>query len=95
MDRRTDVTKLIVAFRNFVNAPKKSKTYYTSEYCTPYYSLISSSVTDAVINLDYITSKLIPVAVWSKAWVCSCLLAGIESRGGMDICLLLVSCVVR
>jgi hypothetical protein len=24
MDRRTDITKLIVAFRNFANAPKKS-----------------------------------------------------------------------
>ena len=29
-DRRTDMTKLIVVFRNFANAPKK-KTYLTDE----------------------------------------------------------------
>jgi hypothetical protein len=27
-DRRTDMTKLIVAFRNFANAPKSRTSYY-------------------------------------------------------------------
>jgi len=41
---------------------------------------------------------LIPVAAWSKAWVCGSSLAGIvglNPAGGMNICLLWVLCVVR
>jgi hypothetical protein len=41
----------------------------------------------------------IPVAALLKAWVCGCSLAswdcGFESARGMDVCLLLVLCVVR
>ena len=32
-DRRTNMTKLIVAFRNFTNAPRNKKTYI----CRPYF----------------------------------------------------------
>jgi len=35
--------------------------------------------------------RLIPVAVWTKAWVCGCSLPGIEGLNaarGMDVCLL-------
>jgi hypothetical protein len=53
-DRRTAMTKLIVTFHNFVNMPKKYKTYYTLEYCTLYYLLTCSSSTEPVINLNYI-----------------------------------------
>jgi len=41
---------------------------------------------------------MIPVAGWSKAWVCSRLHAGIagsDPTGGIDICLLWVLCVVK
>ena len=40
----------------------------------------------------------IPVAAYSKAWVCGCSRVGIVSSnptGGMDVCLLWVLCVVR
>jgi hypothetical protein len=40
----------------------------------------------------------IPVAAQSTAWICGRLLAGnvgSNPTGGMDVCLLLVSCVVR
>jgi hypothetical protein len=35
VDRRTDITKLIVAFRNFANAPKQfNLLHYSDYYCT-------------------------------------------------------------
>jgi len=42
--------------------------------------------------------KLIPVAVWSKAWVYGRLFAGIVGSypaRGMDVCLLWALCTVR
>lgn len=44
--------------------------------------------------------ETIPVAVWTKVWVCGCLLAGIACLNpsrGMDVCLLLnvVCCQVE
>jgi hypothetical protein len=32
-DRRTDMTKLIVAFRNFANAPKRNILYPNIHFC--------------------------------------------------------------
>jgi hypothetical protein len=35
-DRRTDVTKLIVAFRNFANAPTNNNMLYVTVLCSLY-----------------------------------------------------------
>jgi len=48
-DGRTDMTKLIVAFRNFANAPKNCQSKLSSDtdgntyWCTRYYRLIQHS----------------------------------------------------
>jgi hypothetical protein len=50
----------------------------------------------AFLRVVYFTQ--IPVTTLSKAWVCSRSLAGIEGSilaGSMDVCLLLMLCVVR
>ena len=47
---------------------------------------------------NYATKWLIPVAALSKAWVCGhspAEILGSNSTGGMDVCLMLVLCVVR
>jgi hypothetical protein len=51
-----------------------------------------------LINNSNITAVPIPVAAWFKAWDCGRSLAGIADSNaaeGMDVCLLLVLCVVR
>ena len=44
--RRTDMTKLIVAFRNFANAPKKSAEF---DFCDVACSKIASLAADRVL----------------------------------------------
>jgi hypothetical protein len=51
MDGRTDMTKLIVAFRNFANAPKNDNCKYvrTINYCT--YGKINNNLNVSTITL--------------------------------------------
>ena len=54
-DRRTDVTKLIFAFRNFADAPKNGQQYYiTLSYA---YSTRHSRKVPAVILLQVVWHK--------------------------------------
>jgi hypothetical protein len=54
-DGGTAMMELIVTFHNFVNMPKKYKTYYTLEFYIPYYLLTHSSFTEPLINSNYTT----------------------------------------
>jgi hypothetical protein len=51
-DGRTDMIKLIAAFRNFANAPEKKMLYYKAMYCESTYSNTVGPQTDMAIIIS-------------------------------------------
>jgi hypothetical protein len=51
-DEWTDMTKLIVAFRNFAKAPKNETLYKNSSKCTPCHLKVTRIWTDSLQSLQ-------------------------------------------